>query len=259
MSNQFYNFNYSPIAQGFDSSTWRKLYGDVSVVNGKLQFTRAAIIHYGDILRGDITFNINIAKPFVDGNTKFGLIQYSKNVYAYFSIDGPVLTACISDGIVSSSEVITWQDSWTDTDTDFRIKWEAGSVRFYINGQFYVILSHESSLDIISSEVPNDPMSLYISSDSTDLFLLNYITAKSIQSFLMSEGNDNSVFEPFVNESDRITITESVTIAHAADMSVNDNDSINITENKTVTIDYSNPNLNSPLTITESVTVGTPA
>jgi len=213
MSNQFYNFNYSPIAEGFDSSTWRKLFGDVAVVNGKLQFTKAAIIHYGDILRGDAIFNINIAAPFAEGDTKFGFIQYSKNTYAYFKISGPVLTVETSDGTTSKSIVIPWESSWTDTDTSFRINWEAGIVTFYIGGQWMASISYTETDDIPVSVVPTDPMSLYISSDSTDLFLLNYITVKGIQSFLMSEGNDDSIFEPFVTESDRISISESNTMS----------------------------------------------
>lgn len=234
MSNQYYNFNYSPVAQGFDNSTWRNLYGDVAVVNGKLQFTKASIIHYGDILRGDATFNINIAAPLADGDTRFGFIQYSKNTYAYFHISGSVLTAETSDGVTSSSVIIPWESQWTDTDTDFRIKWESGAVRFYIGGQLLVTIGESNLLEIPISVVPNDSMSLYLSSDSTDLFLLNYISIVGIHSFLMSEGNDNSVFEPFIAESDRVRITEVVTVAHVAAIDTN---------------------LFSPLSITESITV----
>jgi len=260
MSNQYYNLNYSPIAQGFDAGTWRKLYGDVSVVANKLQLTKAAIIHYADILRGDAIFNINIAAPFASGDSKFGFIQYSKNTYAYFKITGPVLTAETSDGVTAYSEVIPWQTIWTDVNTDFRIKWESGSVRFYVGGQLMVTITESNLLNIPVSVVPNDPMSLFIQSDSTDLFLLNFITVKAIQSYLMSEGNDDSVFEPFVTESDRISISEAVTVASAAAMAVSKFDSVGITENNTQTIDYTHPSgLISTLSITEGVTVGSPA
>jgi hypothetical protein len=115
-------------------------------------------------------------------------------------------------------------------------------------------------LNIPVSVVPNDPMSLFIQSDSTDLFLLNFITVKAIQSYLMSEGNDDSVFEPFVTESDRISISEAVTVASAAAMAVSKFDSVGITENNTQTIDYTHPSgLISTLSITEGVTVGSPA
>ncbi|MFA5696737.1 MAG: hypothetical protein WC917_04865, partial [Bacilli bacterium] len=210
--------------------------------------------------RGDAVFNINIAAPFASGDSKFGFIQYSKNEYAYFKIAGTVLTAETSDGVTAYSEPITWESQWTDTNTEFRIKWESGSVRFYVGGQLLVTVGESSLLNVPVSVVPNDPMSLFISSDSTDLFLLNYITVVGIQSYLMSEGNDNSVFEPFVKESDRISISESVTVAHAAAMAVSKVDSINITENITQTIDYTHPSgLISTLSITEGVTVGSPA
>jgi len=264
MANQYYNLNYSPIAQGFDSGTWRKLYGDVSVVANKLQLTKAAIIHYGDILRGDAIFNINIAAPFASGDSKFGFIQYSKNTYAYFKINGPVLTAETSDGVTAYSEVIQWQASWTDTDTDFRIKWESGSVKFYIGGQLMVTICESNLLNIPVSVVPNDPMSLYISSDSTDLFLLNFITVKSIQSYLMSEGNDNSVFEPFVTESDRIAISESNTMLMKiliANEGVNvQNIAINDVNTMLMKILIANQGINTETPkIRESVTVSTPA
>lgn len=260
MANQFYNLNYSPIAQGFDAGTWRTLYGDVAVVSNQLQLTKAAIIHYGDILRGDAVFNINIAAPFADGDSKFGFIQYSKNAYAYFKIAGTTLTAETSDGITSYSEVITWEDAWTDIDTEFRIKWESGAVRFYIGGQLLVTIGESSLLNVPVSVVPNDPMSLFISSDSTDLFLLNYIKVTAIQSYLMSTGNDNSVFEPFVRESDRISISEAITMGMAADMSISKVDLLSITDSRTQTIDYTHPSgLISNLSITEGVTVGSPS
>jgi hypothetical protein len=234
MANQFYNFNYDPAKKGFAALTWRKVYGDVAVVSGQLQFTKAFIIHYGDILRGDATFNINIAAPFADGDTTFGFTQYSKGVHAYFKISGTVLSAETSDGTTTKNVVIPWSAAWTDTNTEFRIKWEAGLVTFFIGGQFKTSIGYSKLLDIPVSIVPNDSMSIFISSDSTDLFLLNYITVKSIQSFLMSEGNDNSIFEPFVRESDRISITDVVTVAPATIMGVDKVDTINLTENITV-------------------------
>lgn len=260
MVNQFYNFNYDPAKQGFDASTWRKVYGDVSVVNGQLQFTRGFIIHYGDILRGDATFNINIAAPFADGDTTFGFTQYSKGVHAYFKISGTVLTAETSDGTTTKSEVITWSSAWTDTDTEFRIKWEAGLVTFFIGGQFKTSIGYSAPLDVVESIVPNDSMSLFISSDSTDLFLLNYITVKSIQSYLMSEGNDNSIFEPFVRESDRINISEVITMGQGTEMRIDKIDSISISENIILTTSITDPNgIIDSIEITEDITVGSPA
>lgn len=234
MSNEYFSLNYDPAKQGFDNSTWRKVFGDVAVVGGKLQFTQAFIIHYGDILRGDAIFNINIGAPLADGDTKFGFTQYSKNVYAYFKISGPVLTAETSDGVTSSSKIISWSSAWTDTNTEFRIKWETGAVHFHIAGVWKATIDYSSVLDIPVSVVPNDPMSLSIYSDSTDLFLLNYITVVAIQSFLMSEGNADSIFEPFIRESDRVTISEAVTMSPATIMAVNKSDIMTVTDAPTV-------------------------
>jgi hypothetical protein len=233
MENQFYNFNYDPSKEGFDSATWRNVYGDFSVVNGKLQFTQGSIIHYGDILRGDATFNINIA-TLSDGDTTFGFTQYSKGTHAFFKINGLILSAETSDGVTTKSIVIPWNNSWTDTDTEFRIKWEAGLVTFFIGGQFMASIGYSAPLNIVESIVPNDPMSLFITSDSIDLFILNYITVVGIQSFLMSEGNNNSIFEPFIKETSRVHISDVVIIDSLVLTPININNLVTITEVITV-------------------------
>ena len=265
MSNKFYNLNYSPAAQGFDPGTWRKLFGTVTVTGNQLQFTQAAIIHYADILRGDATFNINIAAPLSDGITQFGFKQYNKNEYAYFQINGPTLTAESSDGITTSVSVpIPWQTGWTSTNTSFEIKWEAGAVRFFVGGNLMATIGCDSTLDIPVNVVPNDSMSLYLYSDSLDVFLLNYISVVGIQSYLMSTGNSNSVFEPFITKSDRITITDVPTFYWknyiAGNGILSDNINVSDVNSMLMKILIANNGINVDNSqITESVTVSTPA
>lgn len=236
MANQYFNFSYDPAKQGFDSSTWRTVYGDVAVVGGALELIKAAIIHYADILRGDAVFSINIAAPIVGDHSSFGFTQYSKGVHAYFNIHDTVLTAESSDGVTTSSVVIPWETAWTDTDTEFRIKWEAGLVTYFVGGVRKAEIGAYAPNDIPQSVVPNDPMSLYVASDGADLFLLNYIIVKSIQSYLMSEGNADSSFERIVKESDKLTISEAITMS-INNPGINVSDSITISENiaKTIT------------------------
>lgn len=213
MANQYYNISYDPLRQGFDTDTWRLVYGDAAVVGGQLRLTKAAIIHYGDILRGDAVFSINIGTPALGDNTEFGFIQYNKNAYAVFQIVDGVLTAEVSNGTITrTSATIAWNTDWTDVDTEFGIKWEAGSVTFTIGGQFKARIDDASATDAIAlSVIPGCPMSLYVASDSPDLFLLDYIVVKAIQSYVMSTGNADSTFEILVKESDKVNISSVVT------------------------------------------------
>jgi len=212
MSNQYFNIAYDPAKQGYSTSTWRTIYGDVAVVNGQLQFTKAAILHYGDILRGDAVFSLNIAAPVIGDNSKFGFTQYSKGAYLYFQISNGVLTAECSNGTVStSSAVIPWVADWTDTDTEFRIKWEAGTATFSIGGQYKVVFNDTYALEVPTTLIPGCPMSLYVASDAPDQLLLDYILVKNIQSYVLSTGNANSSFEVFVTESDKLSVSDIIT------------------------------------------------
>ena len=213
MSNLYFNIAYDPAKQGFSTDDWRLVYGDAAVSEGQLRLTKAAIIHYGDILRGDAVFSINIGAPVLGNNTTFGFTQYSKGAYLYFKITDGTLTANCSNGTVSSvSATIPWEAAWTDVDTEFRIKWEAGMATFFINGQFKAVFSDTYVAEAPTVLVPGCPMSLYVASDATDLLLLDYIIVKSIQSYVVSFGNANSSFEVFVTESDKLNITDVPTI-----------------------------------------------
>lgn len=227
MANQYINFLYDPSKQGYSNTEWHTIIGDVAVSGGQLILSKAEAIHYGDVLRGDFHFVVTLETPVLDDNIKIGLIQYNKNEYAYFKIDQGVLSAEVSNGTDTVSHVIPWVADWSGVKTDFRIKWEAGMVTFYIGGQFKYTHS--------GIEVPNDVMSLYLASDSINTFLLDYIVAKGVQSFIMSTGNSNSSFEIMAYESDRMHITENITsVTTLPDKSVSENTSI--TENVSVQV-----------------------
>ena len=204
MSNQYFNLSYDPVRQGYDSSSWRTLYGDPAVSGTRLDLQNAAILHYGDILRGDAVFSLNIPAPTVGDDRKVGFVQYNKNAYAYFKIFNDVFTAETSDGTNTDSVTISWQSAWTDTNTEFRIKWEAGMASFYVGGV------HQTTINDVS--VPGDPMSLYLANTSPDGWMLNYIIVKSIQSFWMNENNEDALVGPIISEFERITMTESLTM-----------------------------------------------
>ena len=205
MSNQYFNFYYSPARQGFDASTWRTIVGSPAVSNNRLILSTATIVHYADLLRADATFNLNIAAPSAGLSKRFGFYQPGLNAFAYFSISGADFTAECSDGANTTSVSITWQSSWTNTNTEFRVKWEAGTATFFVGGVNQAVIQDVS--------VSGNPLSLYLTNESDDSLFLNYIDVKTIQSYLMSEGLPaSSTFEDLVFAPDQINLTEAVTM-----------------------------------------------
>lgn len=186
MSNQYFNFYYDPVRQGYDLNTWKTLLGIPAVVGNQLTLANAGVIHFADILRGEATFNINISTPVAGDDIKVGFKEENKDEFAYFKVADDVLTAEISDGTTVESVAITWNTDWNLTNTEFKIKWEAGKVTFSIGGVVKAQIGEQSTLNIPVSTVPNDPMNLYIYSDCANPLLLKYIDVKGISSLMWS-------------------------------------------------------------------------
>jgi hypothetical protein len=186
MSNQFYTFAYDPVRQGYDSNTWNTILGVPVVINNQLTFKAAGAQHFADILRGDAIFNISISAPAAGDDIQVGFMGQNGASYAYFNIVDDVLTAETSDGVTTKTVTIPWSTAWSNTNTEFGIKWETGLVTFSIGGQYQAKIGETSTLDVPTSTVPGDPMSLYIYSNSTNPLSLKYIDIKSIQSLIWS-------------------------------------------------------------------------
>lgn len=185
MANQYFNFYYDPVRQGYDTDTWTTLSGVPVVAANKLSLTNAGILHFADILRGDVSFKINIAAPTAGDDRKIGLIEYNQGAFLYFKIADDVLTAESSDGTTIKSTVIDWNTDWTGTDTVFRIKWEAGMATFFIGDQFKVTLNDASSLDIPTTVIPGGPLSLYVHNAGAGDLLISYIEVLGVQSAII--------------------------------------------------------------------------
>ena len=190
MANQYFNFYYDAVRQGYDSNTWNTLLGVPVVLSNQLTLTGASIMHFADILRGDAVFNINVSEPTAGDDAKIGFKEENGDIFAYFKILNDVLTAETSNGTTVESIAITWEDIWTSTNTEFRIKWEAGAVHFYIGGQWKATIGDESDLNVPVSVVPGTPMSLYLYNDSNDPLKLKYISIKGICAIRHNCGTD---------------------------------------------------------------------
>lgn len=252
MSNKYTNFYYDPLREGFDLSVWRVIDGEPMVGANQLRLSMASITHYGDLWRGDVTMNLNIPVPATGARKSFGLIQINKNAYLYFNITDTIFSAKSSNGTDTNSVTITWQSAWSSTNTDFRVKWEAGTAKFFVGG------IQQAAISDIS--ISGDPMSFYIKNDNPDVITLKYIEAKSIQTWVLHEALENSSNEPLIFEGDTLTITEAVTMSPITTMATSVNDTLIITESITPSQALAmKPNVNDALTITEVITVGTPA
>jgi hypothetical protein len=183
MLNKFFNFYYDPVRQGFDSGTWTTVSGSPTITNNRLSLTSAVILHFADLIRGEAAFNIKISAPTAGDDKKFGFIEYSKGAYLYFKVAGAVLTAECSDGTTVKTTAIDWVSDWTNTNTEFKIKWEAGVATFSIGGQLKVQLTTSyTTVGVPDTVIPGDPMCLYLSAGDADILLLNYIDVKGVES-----------------------------------------------------------------------------
>jgi hypothetical protein len=174
MSNTYSNFYYDPVRQGYDTTTWTTLLGVPAVVASQLSLHAAGIIHFADLLRGEAAFNVSFHAPTAGDNTKFGFIQLNKDAHLLFKIAENVLTAESSNGTTTNSVVIAWDSTWTNANTEFKIKWEAGRATFSIGGQYKTVIEDAS--------IPGDPLSIYAYSNNATSLLINDIIVKGIES-----------------------------------------------------------------------------
>ena len=183
MSNEYINFYYDPARQGYDTDTWSTLSGAPVIVSNKLRLKNSSIAHFADLLRGDITFKINVNAPIAGDSVTFGLAFKNDTETISFQITDNVLSAVVTtDDGTTTSTVIPWDTNWNNTDTAFRIKWEAGIVTFYIGGQFKAVFANTATNQ---NAVPDEPMYLYALSNSAAALLIKYIEVMGAQSAIM--------------------------------------------------------------------------
>jgi len=199
-------FYYDPLRSGYDENLWRTLVGAPAVIGaGRLKVDSGAIIGYGDITKGDITMNINVpTAPGADASRVFGLYQPSRAAFIVFTIDDN-LTVSISDGTTTTtSDELEWNTDWTAANIDFRIVWEAGMVKFYINGGFVAVLSGDN--------VPHGPLSLYFYDDSGTPMGIGNIDVRGARYYMNLKTTDSTVYGAGFTMSQAVTVTEAATI-----------------------------------------------
>lgn len=249
------SFYYDPIRQGYDTNSWRTLSGAPAIIaGGRLSVDSGSAIHYADLLKGDISFNVNVpTAPGVAESRSFGLYAPNTSAYILFSI-GSTLVCTTSDGVTStSSSTIAWDPAWTGNNIIFRIRWESGRVIFVIN--------HTRVYTVADASVPPGPLSLYLQDDSTTPMSFGDMNVRGTQSFVMNpKTSDNTSFDGLLFTSQLVTVAENLNLL-LVNLSLPYNngnlfDSVSVSEN--ISIFGSLPLTSDSVTVSESVTIVIP-
>jgi hypothetical protein len=186
------NFNYDTQRQGYDTNLWHTLAGaPFSDLNGRIQVgagtgVAGAAVSYTDITKGDVSFDINVGTaPNVAFARYFGLSNASATQYVRFKI-GENMTCQTSDGVTTTeSPTIVWNSDWEGTNTFFKIVWQAGFVKFFIN--FVRVYQ------VADSSVPHGPLSLYLYDNSTDAMTIGNMVVRGSQSVIVNPKTSDHV------------------------------------------------------------------
>jgi len=210
-----FNFNYDPTRQGYDTNTWRTLLGDPAIGStGRLVVdtgagTAGAIIHYTDFVKGTVNFNVNIPSSPATGDSRyFGLATPSNDGYIRFAIGSELKCETANGGNTTTSDELEWDATgWNGEDLDFQIVWEAGLVRFYIEGTIVYTVTDES--------IPHGPLSLYVFDNSEDPMTLGDLSVRGTQSVYVNPVTSDSsatIVTGTLSLREVATITEDVEI-----------------------------------------------
>lgn len=209
------SFYYDPIRQGYDTNSWRTLQGAPAVVSGRIQVDQATgvggeAIHYADILKGDISFNVNVPiAPIANGDARyFGVSAPNTSAYIRFAIASGTLTCQTSDGITTTTSAsIAWDTNWTAANIVYKIRWEPGTAKFSINGtQVY---------SVTDASVPAGPLALYLSDNSASSMSVGDMNVRGTQSFTMNPKTSDStstITTGTMSRFETVTITENIAL-----------------------------------------------
>lgn len=254
------SFYYDPVRSGYDTNSWRTLSGAPSVSgSGRIVVDAGtgiagSAIHYADFLKGDISFNINIPTTPAAGDSRlFGVSAPNTSAYIRFSIDD-ALTFQTSDGTTTTeSSAVTWDNNLTGSNTEFRIRWEAGTAKFYINGALQYTVSDAS--------VPSGPLSLYLFDNSASAMTIGDIYVRGTQSYVThlatSDTSSSTSGVGTISRFDNVTVTENFAFLIPTVMipfvSGGQSESVAVTENVSIVESAIKDEINESVTVTENV------
>lgn len=202
------SFYYDPIRQGFDTNLWKVITGATPVIAaGRLTLKGAAIIHYADVKKGEYNFNLNIPDaPGGDDGRVFGLYAPNSGAFIVFQI-GSILSGEVADGLGNSQTTgsILWDSAWQGANINFKIRWEAGTAKFFIQGTQVGAITDVA--------VPAGPLSLYVTDFSVGAMSVGDVSAVGIQEYVLNaKSADSNTYADSLLISQTVTVTEGITM-----------------------------------------------
>lgn len=159
----FTSFLYDVQRQGFDDKLWTTISGTAAALNGAISFTGGGgvIVHNADMNKGEFTFLVQMATPAGGMTASWGLANITRNTKAVFNVSNTTFQASTQSEDTNASSVIAFNPLWNGAQIVTKIRWEAGLVKFFING------TQVGSLTV----APHEVMALYMSDNGQNISL----------------------------------------------------------------------------------------
>lgn len=194
------NFSYIPARNGYDEvNSWKTLAGAPQIQSGRLFLGYGTAIHYGKSFRGEFVYDLNIpAGPSAGADVIVGLYQPTSTAFVGFVLSSD-FRARVRNSNGTTDVVLSWNSNWNGANVKFKIRWEAGFVRFVIDNTIVATIPGDN--------IPTCSLHLYLH-DSTDPGMtVGDINVATLNYNYAAPGyNDpsNSIYEI-----DKITLTDS--------------------------------------------------
>ena len=188
-----YSFLYDPYLYGYaDGDFWKAFKGTPEYISGKIRFRSATASTLGTYMFGNFNFKFTIpAAPTTGDSRIWGFYSRSnpnRNA-AYFFIQGSSFyTRTYGDDTATAEQnTIAWDSEWTNTPTEFEIRWRISTVEFWIgNGTDKVRVANHNA----PATVPKQKLvPIYVSNGGSDLMDLSYLEVTNVRKFAI--GNIN--------------------------------------------------------------------
>jgi len=179
------NFVYDPIVVGYDTTFFKTITGTPAVASNKLRLSAAEVASYSFYRFTDIEFILNVPTAPTTGHVRaWGLKvpALGNKARIEFDITDAVLSCKAYDdaGTETINVPVTWNASWTATDTSFRIRVTPSGIKFFIAGVQVAV--GELMNYSVNPDVPSIAQTIHIVNEEAENFDVTAIIARNVQS-----------------------------------------------------------------------------